>query len=680
MAEGPVNGLVKTGRSRTQLETNFCGKRGVFNHSWTEADRRSPGPRARAPPMSRPFRTLRLLVRLTLAQQLVLLALLPATVATLGAIAVLTRQHLANVTELMRANAQTVALQVATVAQPQIQRMDRRALQHSAESGSSQPHVQQVQIWSEDGEILANSETLDRKPAEGLQVVAPIVAEDGMHAGKVMVEINLDAVRVARQSVWINVVLVLGASLVGVGLAGWWAARRISAPIRALGEAVDQLGAGENAQVALEGTAEVRRLQHGFNLAARALTESRSQLESRITEATAELESKNRQLEVASQAKTRLLAAASHDLRQPLHALTLFSDGLANGETDPVRLQRIGHIRECVDSLDRLFSELLNLSQLDAGVLQPQWTDFALDHLFDEISRNFRAVAEQQNLRLVVRKTELWVRCDYVMLSRILNNLVSNSLRHTTEGGVLIGARRRGRAIRIDVLDTGIGIAAKHQSRVFEEFYQVEPNGRQGRGARGMGLGLATVQRLAALLNTRVDLSSLPGKGTCVRVLVRAAEPVPAQALPAALPAGGIAIDEAPSLHGVRVLVIDDERTILEGLQVVLSNWGAEVLIAQTRSEALALADTWERPPDLVLSDLLLQGGDNGLDVLAALERHPHGIGEETGRLLVTGETKPDRLREVASAGVAVLYKPVSPRMLRQAIHAQLSAIRQAVL
>lgn len=631
--------------------------------------------------MNWPFRALRLLVRLTLAQQLVLLALLPAMVATLGAIAVLTRQHLASVTELMRANAQTVALQVATVAQIQLQHMDRRALQRTAQSGSYQPHVQQVQIWSEDGEILANSETTDRERSEGLQVVAPIIGDDGKHTGKVMVEISLDAVERAKQSVWINVVLVLAASLVGVGLAGWWAARRISAPIRALGEAVDRLGAGEDAQVAVAGTAEVRHLQHGFNEAARALSESRGELENRIARATAELASKNQQLEVASQAKTRLLAAASHDLRQPLHALTLFSDGLANGETDPVRLQRIGHIRECVESLDRLFSELLNLSQLDAGVLQPQWADFALDRLLDEISRNFRPVAEQQNLRLVVRKTDLWVRSDYVMLSRILNNLVSNSLRHTTDGGVLIGARRRGRGIRIDVVDTGIGIAAHHQSRVFEEFYQVEPHGRQGRDVRGMGLGLATVQRLAALLNTRVELSSQPHKGTCVRVLVRAAEP--AAAAPAASPAAhhgaGAGGEDEPSLRGVRVLVIDDERTILEGLQVVLSNWGAEVMAAQTRNEALALADDWERPPDLVVSDLLLQGGDNGLDVLAALERHPRGIGEATARLLVTGETKPDRLREVANSGVAVLYKPVSPKLLRQAINTQLAAVRQTV-
>ncbi len=613
--------------------------------------------------------------RVSLAQQLVLLAVLPATVATLGAITVLTRQHLANVTDLLRANAQTVALQVATVAQAPLSHMDRRALLRTAQSGLSQPHVQQVQIWSDEGEIVANAETIDRRREEGLQMVVPIVSDDGRHNGSVMVEIGLDDVLRARKSVWLNVLAVLGASVVGVGLAGWWAARRISAPIRMLGEAVDRLGAGEEARVGVEGTTEVRRLQRGFNHAATALAESRRLLESRIADATAELGSKNRQLEVASQAKTRLLAAASHDLRQPLHALTLFSDGLSNGETDPVRLQRIALIRECVDSLDRLFSELLNLSQLDAGVLQPQWADFPLDQVFDEISRNFRPVAEQQELRLVVRKTELWVRCDYVMLSRILNNLVSNALRHTAEGGVLVGARRRGKGVRIDVWDTGVGIAPQHQARVFEEFFQIEPHvatAGMKREARGMGLGLATVQRLANLLNTRVELSSRLHKGTGVRFLVRSAAPAPARLAPLPPPP---AAENAGRLDGVRILVIDDERTILEGLQVVLSSWGADVIAAQSRAEALALADGWAQPPDAVVSDLLLRGGDNGIDVIAALERHPNGIGVGTARLLVTGETKPERLREVASAGIAVLYKPVSPRVLRQAILAQLAAV-----
>jgi signal transduction histidine kinase len=625
-----------------------------------------------------PHRVLARLPRLSLAQQLVLLAVLPAALATLGAIVVLTRQHLENVTELMRTSGQTVALQVATLAQTPLNQMDRRALQRTALAGTSQPHVQQVQIRTADGEILANAETPDRHRGEGLRVLSPVMGDDGIRTGEVMVEISLDAVTDARKAVYFNVLMVLVASLAGVGLAGWWAARRISAPIRRLGEAVDRLGAGEDASVSVAGTSEVRRLQHGFNQAASALAESRRLLQSRIGEATAELARKNQQLELASQAKTRLLAAASHDLRQPLHALTLFADGLANDETDPVRLTRIGHIRECVESLDRLFSELLNLSQLDAGVLQPQWSDFPLDRLFDEISRNFRPVAEQQGLRLVARKTDAWVRCDYVMLSRILNNLVSNSLRHTVEGGVLIGARRRGRGIRIDVLDTGVGIAPQHQERVFEEFFQVDPLRKPG-ATRGMGLGLSTVQRLAALLNTRVELNSVPQQGTCVRLLVRGAEPIAASV--GTLANGELAalmppLETPARLDGVRVLVIDDERTILEGLQVVIGSWGAQVMAAQTRAEALAWADSWDEPPEVVLSDLLLQGGDNGLDVLAALERHPRGIGERTARLLVTGETKPDRLREVAQAGIMVLYKPVSPRALRQAIATQLAAVR----
>ncbi|MDA7418747.1 hybrid sensor histidine kinase/response regulator [Xenophilus arseniciresistens] len=632
------------------------------------------------PPSSAPQGRRHPLRRLSLAQQLVLLAVLPAVLAMLGTVGVLTRQYLDGVSELVRASARAVALQLATTARHPLADMDRRALLRLAQSGLQQPHVQQVQLWSEDGEILANAETMDQRRADGVQVQIPVRDDTGRPLGQVMVEMSLDAVQHARRTVWVNVLLVLGASLLSVVLAGTWAARRISAPIRRLARAVDRLAAGERVQVPVEGAAEVQRLQAGFNAAVQALSESQRLLQSRVDAATAELAHKNQQLEVASQAKTRLLAAASHDLRQPLHALTLFSDGLANGETDPAKLTRIGHIRECVDSLDRLFSELLNLSQLDAGVLQPQWTEFPLDQLLDELSRNFRPVAEEQELRLVVRKTDIWVRSDYVMLSRILSNLVSNSLRHTPEGGVLVGARRRGRQVLIEVWDTGVGIEPQHQDRVFEEFFQVDnprlppcpstapaPTGRAG---RGMGLGLATVQRLAALLNTRVELRSRPGRGTCVRVGARI---VPALAAPPSI-AAPLMADTAPRLDGLRMLVIDDERTILEGLQAVLGSWGAEVWAAQSRDEALALAARWPQPPDVVLSDLLLQGGDNGLDVLAALERLPNGIGPGTARLLVTGETKPDRLREVAAAGIAVLYKPVSPATLRQAILAQLQA------
>ncbi|RYF65960.1 MAG: HAMP domain-containing protein, partial [Comamonadaceae bacterium] len=298
-------------------------------------------PAAARVPAAEPLRR-----RLSLAQQLVLLAVLPAVLAMLGGIGVLTRQYLDGVSELVRANARTVALQLATAAQSPLTQMDRRALMRLAQGGLHQSHVQQVQLWSEDGEIVANAETVDRRRADGVRELVPVMDEAGQPVGQVMVEMSLDAVQSARRTVWFNVLLVLGASLLGVVLAGTWAARRISAPIRRLGEAVDRLGAGEEVHVPLEGAAEVRHLQAGFNEASRALAESQRLLQSRIDAATAELAHKNQQLEVASQAKTRLLAAASHDLRQPLHALTLFSDGLAHGETDPVRLTRIGHIQE----------------------------------------------------------------------------------------------------------------------------------------------------------------------------------------------------------------------------------------------------------------------------------------------------------------------------------------------
>lgn len=623
------------------------------------------------------------LLRRSLAQQLTLLALLPAAVATLIATAVLTREYLASVTDLMRANAQTVGLQVANQAMGPLAKTDRRALMEAAQLGSMQPHVRLVQIWSEDGEILAGARGIAASGGSALRSVLPVVSSNGTPLGKVMVEVNLQAVAAARKSIGVTVALVLAVCLLAVSLAGRWAARHITAPIHALGEAVDRLGVGEEASVAVKGAAEVRRLQHGFNQAASALLTSQRMLQTRIQEATAELERKNSQLEIASQAKTRLLAAASHDLRQPLHALTLFSDGLAKGETDPVRLQRAVHIQECVESLDLLFSELLNLSQLDAGVLQPQWIEFPLDGLFDQVSRNFRAVAEAQNLRFVVRKTDAWVRCDYVMLSRILNNLVTNALRHTPEGGILLAARQRGERVRIEVFDTGVGIAPQYQARVFEEFFQVEPQHRDhsARCSRGMGLGLATVQRLALLLRADVALRSALGRGTCVSIEVQGLMPrqdLASSGIALAPAQAGASLaqpDETADLHGVRILVIDDEPSILEGLQLVLSGWGAVVLVAQSRMEALALADGWTSPPDVVVTDLLLQGGDSGLEVLSALALHPNGIGPETARILVTGETHADRLREVAKADIVVLYKPVAPRVLRSTIASQLDAL-----
>jgi signal transduction histidine kinase/ActR/RegA family two-component response regulator len=597
--------------------------------------------------------------RLSLAQQLVLLTLLPAMVTMLGAITILAHRHALRMTELSRANAQVIV---------QAQRLrDLREPARMPHLEWAQPDTQRARLRSDSGEIL------ERDPSLGLTVAMAIPGAYESKKSQVTSSLNLAAVANARNEIWIDIATVVAASLLSVMLAGWWAKHMISSPIGRLGAAVDRLGAGQDVRLEIAGSSEVQHLQRGFNQVARTLAKNRRALKSRISEATSELVRKNQQLELASRAKTRLFAAANHDLRQPLHALTLLSDSLANGETDPLRLQRIEYIRECVESLNRQFGELMNLSQLDAGVLKPKWSEFALDRLFDELSRNFRPAAEQQDLRLVVRKTDVWVRCDYVMLSRILSNLVANSLRHTRQGGLLVGARRRGNEIRIDVWDTGIGIAPQHQKRVFQEFYQVNPQS-SSHMKQGVGLGLATVQQLAALLDAPVTLTSAPGKGTCVRISVRAAMPIPPE--PQAVSPPTQPEEAALCLSGLRVLAVDDEPAILEGLQTALGSRGAQVFTAQTHAEALALADAWSHPPDVVLSDLWLEDGDNGLDLFAALKRHPRGIKADTARLLVTGQTTSDCLREVVKAGVAVLYKPVQPRVLHQAIAAQLAAAR----
>lgn len=455
---------------------------------------------------------------MSLVWQLGLLAVLPALLA-MGLLLALSMREYVNSAEIhISRQAQTLAQQVAVLAQGPMATEDKRALLRLAQATMSQPYIQQVQIWSYEGELLTNVETADHRREEGLRVSALVLNPNGGEPGTISVERGLEDLHAAQRRAWTNIMLAVALSLTAVLLAGIWAARRISAPVRQLADAVDRLAAGEPVQVDIVGPGEVRHLQEGFNSAAKALHDSRQLLEERVREATAELAEKNSVIEQVSQAKTRLLAAASHDLRQPLHALALFSEGLAQAERDPVQCERIRQVRECVASLDQLFAELLNISQIDAGVLRPQRSDFSLNRLFDDISRNFRPVAEQQHLRLVVRHTDLWVNSDYFMLSRIVGNLVANAVNYTRTGGVLVAARRRGPMVRIDVVDTGIGIAPDHQQRIFDEYYQVNAAGNAI--GRGLGLGLATVQRLTNLLGLHMTLKSVPGQGSWFQIEV----------------------------------------------------------------------------------------------------------------------------------------------------------------
>ena len=471
----------------------------------------------------------------------------------------------------------------------------------------------------------------------------------------------------------LHIGLSLLAGLALVTVSGWLVASRAVRPIAELTEAIEHIGRGEQVQLRIGRGEILGRLQRGVNEASHALARSRNRMESELGRTAVELADKNAKLEASSLSRARFLAAASHDLRQPLYALTLFSSALRAGETDPDKLTRVLHIEECVASLDHLFSELLDLSRLETGSVHAAIADVRLDDVFDDVSRNFRMLAESRGLRLIVRKTDAWVRADRTMLTRILNNLVSNALRYTDEGGVLVGVRhQRSGQVRIDVWDTGHGIAAEHQPRVFEEFYQVShEHDHPGERQRGLGLGLATVRKLAELLDCRVSLASTPGRGTLMSVSLAAGTPSPQEPPQDAL-------DVPLDVSGLRVLVVDDETSSLEGLRALLAEWGCEIRAAENEAAALDALAGWAQPPDLVISDLRLREGRSGVEVLRAVARH-YGQDPQRpafARLLVTGETRSDRIGEIAASRIPVLFKPVSPQKLREAMLASVFAAR----
>jgi signal transduction histidine kinase len=606
--------------------------------------------------------------RTSLVQRLTCVALVPTAISAILLVTLLTRHQMDTLHEMGRSTADAIAQQAASVSGEALRNGERREISHISQSIVQLPQVARVRISDRDGEIIADRVNGSIDDDDNLTVSREVL-DPVTHrvVGSVTVDVSVeDAIAAQRTSVH-NALLWLALSLFLAVMIGWSTARWLSAPLRNLAIAVRQLGLGDRTVVVpVTDDTEIGDLQRGFNGAASQLLHAQIGMEREIAMATEELARKNAALEAASVAKARFLAAASHDLRPPLYALTLFSSGLAVDEYDPVRLNRIAHIQECVEALDHLFSELLDLSRLETGAMPAVLRDVPLDAVFEEVSVNFRMVAEQHELRLVVRTTGLWVRCDRTMVARILNNLVSNALRYTRCGGVLVGARRRmDGTVRVDVWDTGLGIAPEHLHHIFDEFYRVESGPEAGRPEstrRGLGLGLSTVQRLAGLLGTRALVRSQPGKGTVFSITLPEVQPGTLEAPPAVASNGSTPRD----VVGMRVLVIDDEPSILAGISFLLGSWGCEVMTAEDAQQALEAVHQWMQPPDIVISDLRLREG-TGLDVIDLLDRYYRrrpGDPPPFARVLITGETRGDFLSNVDQATTQVLYKPVSPERL----------------
>ncbi|HET9446539.1 MAG TPA: hybrid sensor histidine kinase/response regulator [Steroidobacteraceae bacterium] len=362
--------------------------------------------------------------------------------------------------------------------------------------------------------------------------------------------------------------------------------------------------------------------------------------------------------EQANAAKSRFLAAASHDLRQPVHALSLFVAAMRPRTMDEEARELLDHIDDSVRAMSGLFGGLLDISRLDAGVVEVNRGPVAVQPLLERVCHDFEVLANAIGLQLVLHECSLSVMSDALLLERILRNIIANAITYTDRGRVVVGCRRRRGNLSIQVWDTGRGIPAHEQEHVFQEFYQLG-NPERDR-TKGVGLGLAIVRRLTQLLGHTLTVRSELRKGSMFAV----STPYADEAAAVTAQTGEFS---APFLaHGYGlILVIDDEMAIQIAMKSLLESWGYEAITAGSCDEMLERIATHRTAPRLIISDYRLRDNASGID---AIERLRSEYNDEIPGMLITGDTAADRLKEAQESGFLLLHKPVPNHRLRASI------------
>ncbi|NVK43549.1 MAG: PAS domain S-box protein [Oceanospirillaceae bacterium] len=393
------------------------------------------------------------------------------------------------------------------------------------------------------------------------------------------------------------------------------------------------------------------------------LQQLNAELEQRVAQRTEELLELNRQLreakdaaESANRSKDKYLAAASHDLLQPMNAARLLVSTLRERQLDGQDGYLVERVHLALEGAEELLTDLLDISKLDQNAVRPDLSVFPLQAVFEPLAAELQPVAASEGLRLqVFCPRGLEICSDSRLLTRILRNLLSNALRYTREGGVLLGVRRRGDCLSLQVWDSGDGIAADKLEEIFQEFRQL-PDHHPGE-RRGVGLGLAIVDRIARVLEHPVAVASRQGRGSVFKVEVPLAgrnyRPEVAAAAPAL---------RGDALDGVRVLVVDNDESVLISMQALLQQWGCEACVARDLAGAEAVVADLDAPPDLVLADYHLDWGCSGLDVIQALRQR---CGSDLPAAMITADRSAETLRQFRELGLPVLAKPVRPGKLR---------------
>jgi signal transduction histidine kinase len=627
-----------------------------------------------------------LVVGRSLQRDLFRLGVVPCAAVALALTGWFTNSHLDTLDAAFDAEGHAVARQVAAMSDLSLYAGDLPALQNVANAALRGGQVTRVEISNSAG-IYVTAGSKAAPLAQLRMFTAPVTLREASRASAFappgstaagetpigLVQTFRDTTMYERERTR-SLMAGIGIALIALIAAWAWVrhtARAVSQPLRRISRTVAALEAGhfdarcdvvtQGAAATGPGDAEAasRRAQHelanlaqDINRLAERLQRNRQVSEERVREATAVALQRMAEAEQAALSRARFLAAASHDLRQPLHAMGLFIDGLLPTASETQR-PAVLRLQEGTEFMGVLLDDLLEISRLDAQVLTPAISAVSLAMLFDQLEAQHAAPAAAARVRLLWKHNGLAVNSDAALLLRIVGNLVSNAVRHTSpDGTVLVAARRRAGKVRIEVRDNGVGIAPIHQARIFEEFYQVANTERDRR--QGFGLGLAICARIAALLGTRIALrSALQAGSTFSLDLPRAnprevAPPVPEPLAPA-------------PLAGLRCLVVDDDPAILDGSSALLRQWGCRVECAATGADALAHLGAAGARFDVLLCDLQLAGEEDGMDVIdAARTLQPDALA-----VLVSGATGPEVLQRLRQRGVKLLTKPVAPAKLR---------------
>jgi len=643
-------------------------------------------------------------------QYVACLTFIPLFILALGQGYYFLRHHFSLMEQNMLEKSGLVVHQLASSSEYGVFSNNMEFLQNIANSALQQSDIRGVVILDADARVLARagefssafqSEIIERHTANRLQLAhagdiddtvvlhpmatgvqnlwlyhaiipAQIALDDfGTKAnikptGSVIVEVSRAGhARHKTEMLWVTIFATM-LFLAGASYLVYVASRKITRPIRKLSEAVQAIGAGKlDTRISLETrVGELDTLVQGMNKMAEHLQQEQAVLQQRIGEATQALREKKEEAERASHDKSRFLAVASHDLRQPLHALGLYVAELQRKLSGTAQQRLTEQIEHSVEALSALLNALLDISKLDAGAVVPQMRTCGVGAMLKRIVADYQMLANVKNIRLAILPCDVYVTSDPLLLERILANLVSNAIRYTPQNGsVMVACRRRGDFLRIEVRDNGVGISKADQGNIFREFFQLAQP--QLDISKGLGLGLAIVDRLVKLLGHRIELRSMPGKGTVFALEVpmatrpgMAAAEVTARLRP--YPVENKEMETSP-LAGKRLLVVDDDAAVLSGTASAMASWGCQVSTAASVVEVKQLirdGAQW----DFIVTDYQLENDTNGLEVIDLVRQHQN---RPVPCLLISGDTSPAVLKLVSVSGHHLLHKPVKPAKLR---------------